>query len=665
MERITKIEKIGTEIMKKKTRVVAFALAVMLLLPLMPQTAVNAEAEEKKAIDIMFTHDIHSHLESFTTVENGETVVVGGMPQMKTLIDEQKAKNPDTLILDAGDFSMGTLIQTVYETEAAELRMLGNIGCDVTTLGNHEFDYRGKGLSNMLETAASGGDAVPAMVLCNVDWETMEAVGLTENQQRLKEAFDTYPVQDYVVLQKGDVRVAVFGVFGKDSLACAPTCDLLFKDPVKAAKATVDEILEKEEVDLIACVSHSGTWSDEEKSEDEIIAKAVPEIDVIISGHTHSKLEAPIVHGNTYIVSCGEYGKRLGSFHMEMTGDGIWEMTKYELLEVSPDIPENEETKARIEELKKSVDTDYLSRWGYTADQVIAQNDIVFSSVRDLEVYHEDHNLGNIIADSYQYAVEHAADFNGDEVAVAIAPSGTIRDSYPLGDITVGDIFNSFSLGIGEDGVPGYPLISAYLTGAELKLLAEVDASVSDFMTTARLYNAGLGFTFNPNRMILNKVTDCYLIDKDGNREEIIDDKLYRVVSDMYSGQMLGGVTSLSYGLLALDLKNADGTSIESLADAIIYVDGEELKAWTTIAQYMGSFEDTDGDGIPNVPSSYEEEKQSRKVAEVSKNVIELIKNPNKYAVMIIGAVVVLIAILVGILLLIKKLIKFMIHKKQ
>ena len=50
-------------------------------------------------------------------------------------------------------FLMGTLIQTVYETEAAELRMLGYLGCDVTTWGNHEFDYRSSGLANMLNTA--------------------------------------------------------------------------------------------------------------------------------------------------------------------------------------------------------------------------------------------------------------------------------------------------------------------------------------------------------------------------------------------------------------------------------------------------------------------------------------------------------------------------------
>ncbi|MBQ8280358.1 MAG: bifunctional metallophosphatase/5'-nucleotidase [Roseburia sp.] len=649
--------------MKKRFRGLAVLLAVvMLLLPMLPDTTVNAETESAKSIDVMFLHDLHSHMENFAVVEDGETKMLGGISQIKTLIDEQKAENPNTMILDAGDFSMGTLIQTVYETEAAELKMLGNIGCEVTTLGNHEFDYKGTGLANMMTTAATSGVTVPAMVLCNVDWETMEEAGLTENQQKLKDAFTAYNVQDYVVLQKGDVSVAVLGVFGKDSFACVPYADLLFEDPVEAARETVDEILANEDVDMIACVSHSGTWSDPDKSEDEILAKAVPEIDVIISGHTHTKLDEPIVHGNTYIVSCGEYGKRLGSFHMEMTGDGIWEMTEYELIEVTDDIPENEETKTQIEALMDSVDKDYLSKWGYTRNQVIAQNDVVFSSVSDLGSIHVDHNLGNIIADSYKYAVENAADFDGNRVDIAVAPSGTIRGSYPIGDITVADIYNSYSLGIGEDGVPGYPLISVYVTGEELKLALEIDASLSDIMTTARLYCAGVRFEFNPNRMILNRVTDCYLVGDNGERIEIEDDKLYRIVSDMYSGQMLGGVTDLSYGLLSLELKNADGTPIESLEDAIIYVDGEELKAWTTIASYMETFEDTDGDGTPNVPQTYAEE-QTRKVASDSKNIFELIKNPNKYTAMIIGVVVVLIVLLLAIILLIKKLVKVIVSK--
>ncbi len=637
-------------------KIAVFVFTFLLVVLMIPKMVIKAENETAKSLDVMFIHDLHSHMENFASVENGETVYLGGIPQIKTLIKEQKTVNPDTLVVDAGDFAMGTLIQTVYESEAPELKMLGSIGCEVTTLGNHEFDYKGTGLANMMNTAASSGVTLPAMVLCNVDWESMENAGLTETQQKIKDAFTAYNVQDYVVLQKGDVSVAVFGVFGKDALDCVPNCDLLFEDPIEASKETVAEILENEDVDMIACVSHSGTWSDPKKSEDELLAKAVPEIDVIISGHTHTKLDEPIVQGNTYIVSCGEYGKRVGSFHMEQTGEGIWEMSDYKLIEVTADIPQDEETKAEIAELMDRVDSNYLSKWGYHREQVIAQNDIVFSSVSDLSSIHEDHNLGNIMADAYKYAVENASDFNGERVAAAIAPSGTIRGSYPVGNITVADIYNSFSLGIGEDGVPGYPLLSVYVTGEELKLIAEIDASISDLMTTARLYNAGLQFAFNPNRMILNRVTDCYLINNDGSREEIVDDKLYRIVSDMYSGQMLGGVTDLSFGLLSIELKHADGTPVERLEDAIIYVEGEELKAWTAIASYMDSFEDTDGDGISNIPDYYEG-KQGRKVIEDSKNMIDLIKNPNKYAGMIFTVIAVVLVLLVAIVMVIKKVI--------
>lgn len=78
-------------------------------------------ADETKQVDVLFTHDTHSHLNSFSTIVDGEQKEVGGFAKIKTLINKKKKDNPDTLILDGGDFSMGTLIQTVYDTEAAEL----------------------------------------------------------------------------------------------------------------------------------------------------------------------------------------------------------------------------------------------------------------------------------------------------------------------------------------------------------------------------------------------------------------------------------------------------------------------------------------------------------------------------------------------------------------
>ena len=629
-----------------RKRILSLFLATVLLMPLAQITPLKAESDTKE-VDVMFTHDTHSHLDSFTTNIDGELQEVGGFARIKTLINEQKKENPNTLILDGGDFSMGTLIQTVYDTQAAELRMLGYLGYDVTTLGNHEFDYRSKGLTNMLKTAKSSGETIPNLVVCNVDWDGMKKAGLNDGQKQIQSGFETYGVKDYVVIQKGDTKIAVTGAFGKDSLKCAPTCELLFKDPVEAVKDTVEKIKKNEEVDLIVCVSHCGTWEDENKSEDELLAKNVKDIDLILSGHTHSELKEPIQHENTYIVSCGEYGKNIGSLSMKQSSDCRWDLSSYELIPVSENIEPDIETQNRIDELMDTVDTNYLADFGYTRDYVLAQNDIEFNSLEELYSKHEESNLGQIIADSFAYAV--------DSVDVAVVPSGTIRDTYTKGDITVEDVYNSFSLGIGKDGIAGYPLISTYLTGKELKLAAEVDASVSDFMTTARLYSSGLNFTYNPNRMILNKVTDCYLT-KEGQRIEIQDDQLYHVVTDLYTGQMLGSVNKMSYGLLSLEPKDKDGNPIENLENHIIKENGKELKAWDAIARYMRSFDDTDGDGIANV-SKYYASTHEHKVVDDSKNIIDLIKKPNKLSAMIVAIVLVIILLIVLLILLICKIV--------
>ena len=649
--------------MKRGKKILAFLLIITMLLPFVMNIPAEA-AEKSKQLDVLFTHDTHSHLNSYSTIVDGEQKEVGGFAKIKTLIDEKKKENPDTLILDGGDFSMGTLIQTVYDTEAAELRMLGYLGCDVSTFGNHEFDYRSKGLADMLTAAKNSGETVPSLVVCNVDWDSMEKAGLSEGQKQIQLAFENYGVKDYVVVQKGDVKIAVVGVFGVDALKCAPTCELLFKDPVESVKKTVEEIKKNETVDMIACVSHSGTWEDEEKSEDENIAKAVPDLDLIISGHTHSELKEPIQHGNTYIVSCGEYGRNLGSLSMTQKQDGRWELTSYELIPVSEEVEPDQEAQERIDALMDRVDTNYLTNFGYTRDEVLAENDVEFNSLEEMETKHEELNLGDIMSDSYIYSVEHSEDYNGTPVDVAVVPSGCVRDTYTKGDITVEDVYNSFSLGIGTDGLAGYPLIDVYLTGKELKLAAEVDASVSDFMTTARLYCSGLNFTYNPHRMILNKVTDCYLTREDGKRIEIQDDQLYRVVTDLYTGQMLGSVMEMSYGLLKIEPKDKDGNPIENLEDQAIMEGDKELKAWDAIARYMKSFDDTDGNGISNVPEYYETT-HGRKVVDESRNVIDLVKNPNKFSVMIVGIVLVLILIIILLVVLIRKLIKKSRRKKK
>lgn len=131
-----------------------------------------ALAEGPKEARIVFTHDLHSHLEPFYLEEDGEGKMVGGAARFMGYLEQQRAEHGDLLYLDGGDFSMGTLYQTVYTTQAAELRMLGFLGADASTFGNHEFDYRSDGLAKMLQAAQDSKDDVPPLTVCNIDWES-------------------------------------------------------------------------------------------------------------------------------------------------------------------------------------------------------------------------------------------------------------------------------------------------------------------------------------------------------------------------------------------------------------------------------------------------------------------------------------------------------------
>lgn len=601
------------------------------------------EVQATKQVEMVFTHDLHSYLQSYESERNGEVSSIGGLARLKTLLDEKRKKNPDLLVLDAGDIAMGTLFQALFESEAIELRMLGKLGFDVTTLGNHDFDYGSKALANMFLNASEKSEALPSFVVCNIDWS-----GESEGSRAIYEAIQTCNLQEYVLLEKGDVRIAVTGIFGRDALECAPTCDLTVLDPIESVKNTVKKIKADEDVDMIVCVSHSGTWSDPEKSEDELLAKAVPDLDIIVSGHTHTRLEEPIVWGNTYIVSCGCYGADTGFCHLRQRGDGRWEMEHYELIPMTNDIAEDAEIASELAALAGKIEEVYLDHYHLSVDQVLAINEISFETVEALGDSHTEHRLGDLMSDAYRYAanltpgaVEHPFD-------VAVVPSGTVRGTYLKGEVTVSDVFESFSLGSGADGSVGYPLISVYLTGEELKNAAEVDASVSDFMTTARLYMSGLSFSYNPHRMLLNKVSDIWLTKglTDDTRVELADDRLYRVVTDLYSGRMLGAVTKLSKGLLAIVPKDASGQPIEAFEDAIIYdADGAELKGWIAIADYMASF-DKNEEGISEIPAYYASY-HNRKVVEDSRSPAALLKNPNRFFAGVCVLVLVIITLVV------------------
>lgn len=639
-------------------------LSSLLLTSLVPSVNVSAASEEKE-VQILFTHDMHSHLDPYKINKDGAIEMVGGFAKLKTMVDEKREDHEATFLVDGGDFSMGTLYQTIYETDAPELTLMGQIGYDATTFGNHEFDYRSEGISNMLRAAKKNADEnpdlkLPALVSANIDWEK----NTSEDNLLVKSAMEEYGSTPYTIVERGGVRVGMFGILGNDADACAPESGLEFEDIVETSQKVVKD-MEKEDVDMIICLSHSGTFEDKNISEDEILAQEVPEIDIIVSGHTHTRLDEPLQYGDTYVVSAGCYCENLGEIELSQKENGRWAIDDYELTPLAAHVKEDPEIKAQLTDYKEKINNDYLSHFGYTFDQVIAENPVTFSQMDTFATEHKEDPLGSIIADSYVYAVQQAEGDDYEKVYVALSPSGAIRDTFQTGKVTVSDAFNVSSLGIGADRIPGYPLVSVYLTGKELKTTAEIDVSISKIMTTAQLYPSGLRWTYNPNRMFLNRVTDVEFMTNvpycNGTEfEEIEDDKLYRVVAGLYSAQMLGTVQDMSMGLLKIEPKDKDGNPITDFEKVIIHdQNGTEVKEWYALASYLDSMEENEH-GISEIPAYYGDT-ENRKEEIDSKNPIELLKHPNKFAWMLYGVLTVLILFIV---LIVRWIIKRR-HKKK
>ena len=611
-------------------RFLAISLVVMTLLSLCVFPHAEGAAEDE--ITILFTHDLHSHLLPAANETGGGEY--GGYARLMTAIREQKAKDPDAILVDGGDFAMGSLFQTAYPTSAIELRMMGAMGYDATTFGNHEYDYLQSGLIGMLNAAADSGDPVPTIVNANY-WPPKE--GQEGYSEAMWDALANYGVKKYTILERGGVYYVLFGIFGFDADDCAPNSGMVMEDPIETAKAAVAAGVAECEAEygvhpVVVCLSHSGTSGG--KGEDYELAEAVEGIDVIISGHTHTTLREPITVNGTLIVSAAEYGRNLGVLKLRKDGDGV-ALKSYELIPIDENVAEDPAIAALVEGFKADVEGDYLSKYGYTFDQVLVNNPYTFDTVKQVSATPHESTLCNVFSDAYKRAVEQAT---GKKVDVAITAAGVIRGSLPVGKVTVSDVFNAASLGVGTEG----ELIAIYVTGKDLKNAIELDASVQPLMKTAQLFMSGVEYSFNQNRMIFNKVDYAMLRNEDGTLTEIEDDKLYHVVAGMYMGQMLGSAEETSMGILTITPRDENGNpiAVEDLVNYVVKTEsGANLKEWYAIADYLDSME---GD----LDSRYARP-DGRKVVYKSLNPVKLLRNANIFTYIVLVLIVGIITAIV------------------
>ena len=596
-------------------------------------TAAQTLSAGEKAFTIIHSNDLHSHLLGFspnidyTPYRTGDDETMGGWARIATVIKQIKRnrENP-VLVLDAGDFLMGSLFHLLSREEAFELRLMKKMGYDVTTLGNHEFDLMPRGLARIL-TAADLRGQIPAIVHSNTVFSNE-----SKKDDSLEEIFDKGIVRPYMVLEKEDVRIGFFGIMGKDAAEVSPFASpVRFEDPVPAARRMVRDLREKEKVDMVICLSHCGLSEDKDRSEDEILAKEVKGIDIIISGHTHTKTDAALQVNNTIIVQAWEYGKHLGVLDI-VYKDGTISLRNYQIIEIDDSIESDAQILSLIDSFEALINQEVLTREGLSFRKIIAQTDF------DLEIETDECNLGNIIADSIRWYINNHDYEPGDpvtRVAMSVISNGLIRDDIvrgKTGKVAVCDVFRSIPLGIGMDDTMGYPLITFYLYPSEVKKGFEILTSIypvkgSDYF----LQISGARFTYNPNRMIFDRVTEIWL----GNEEEGYspldysksNKTLLRVAADIYNATFLKIVGNFTWHILDIVPKDRNGNPIEDLKTARVDADKkkpgiQELKAWMGVIEYIRSFTDTTGDEIPDIPEKYK--------GKLGRNVIEASWNPYK-----------------------------------
>ena len=594
--------------MRGKTRFFGVFGAAVLMCALLLTGALAAQGPEAGEATVLFTHDLHSCFFPRAQEGGGE---LGGFARLAAALEEEREDHPDALTVDGGDFSSGSLIQTLSATRAPELCALGTMGYDAVTAGNHEFDNGAEGFCQMLTAARQSGGTVPALVMANYQ-PAQEDPGRLDLQRDLA----AYGVKEYLLLERGGVTYGIFGLMGESAHESAPTSGFALEEPAQAAQRCVER-LEEQGAEFIVCLSHGGT-SETGTSEDEELARAVDGIDLIVSGHTHTTLAEPLVVGDTYIVSAGSNCENLGSITLSRNEAGEKTLADYQLIPVDGTAGEDPELAGMVEGWKEQVDISYLAPYGLTCDEALTRSDF-FLPLPD-EAVQEGNALGELTADAFRWAAAELAGEGTEVPTVALTAAGVLRAPLPKGELTTAQVFEVLCVGSGADGSAGSPLVSCYLTGKELRAAMEVDASIAPLMPEAQLYFSGADYSFNTHRMFLNKVTGARLT-QTGEKPE--SGQLYRVVTSLYCGQMLSAVKDRSLGLLSIVPKDENGEPIADLESRILRdPSGHEIKEWYALAAYLQSF------GQDGVPTSYAWP-DGRKEVSRSWNPIELIKSPS------------------------------------
>jgi 5'-nucleotidase len=536
--------------------------------------ALGQEKTMKKTFTILHTNDMHSNFigmspaSDYTPFTLNDDQTRGGYARIATVIATRKKARESqgpVLILDAGDFSMGTPFAAASREIGGELQLMSRMEYDATTFGNHEFDLGPDGLAKAIGVASKAG-RIPAVLSSNSDFSGNDPtlVGL---QQLAKAGL----VRRYLVIERGGIRFGLFGVLGKEAQIYTSGGAVKFPDPFESAKAVVNILRETEKVDVVIALSHGGVAKGKDgrysTGDDVALPEAVPGIDVVIGGHSHTTLQEPIiVNGRTPVVQTGLEGKNVGELVISVAGARL-AVDSYRLYPIDDSIAGDRAISEEIDKLKKGVNSAVFASRGYSVDQPLA------IAPQDLPNTYTDIVAGTILANLVTDAHRKAT-----QADIAFTANGMMR--APLlrgktGVVTVYDVFAVAPLGAGVvDPTAGSALVTGYFTGQELKnilefFLVDSPAHPGEYFPRA----SGMRFRYDKSRPTFDVVTEIELGDIDRGYRAIDfsgkDTRLYSLTCPLMLGVILVAIPKYTKGKLALVAKNKSGQPLASKVEAL------------------------------------------------------------------------------------------------
>jgi 5'-nucleotidase len=594
-----------------------------------------AQAPRRTTFTILHTNDLHSNLigmapsSDYSPSTLNDDATRGGLARIATLIRDRRAATEGrgpVLVLDAGDFSMGTAFAAATRETGSELRLLSLAGFDATTLGNHDFTLGPTGTAAAIGAAVAAGQS-PVVLATNSDISAT-----AEDLAGLQDLARQGVLRDTLVIERGGIRFGIFGVLGREaSIYAVNAAPVSFIDPVEAARAAVAQLREVDKVDVVIALSHGGVRTNPDgtitEGADIELAREVPGIDVVVGGHSHTVFGAPvIVGGRTPVVQAGHNGRYVGELTVTIEGDAL-SVDAFRTHAIDDSIPGDPAISEVIEEIKERVTEVVFAPRGFAIDQPLARIDQdLTNSSADLAASAV---LANLCTDAFRRATG---------APISLTANGLMRNGLTRGKTGVQTVYDVFAVAPAGSGVlemsPGSTLVTGYLTGKEIRnvlefCLASTPARPGDYFPRA----SGLRFTYDAGRPAFDRVTEISLGDIDRGYEpiDISNTKtLYGVTSPLFFALMVTAIPAMTNGRLELVAKNRNGEPLRSRVEAIAppaqetpdllpqagtsldmtdvverTADGVpvEIKEWQAIMQYLKALPAEAPGSLPVVPT--------------------------------------------------------------